>query len=221
MRPMTISSAATRAGRRPAQSWNALTIGAYSAEDDMAGAPTGFAGYAPIAPRGELAPVSRTSVVFDRKKWPLKPDVVADGGNVAASPDRSGLIRPLTSPCSPRDCSDQARASSQRRATPPRPQPRWRQSLRTFEPPTPISGPRRSEGLSSTPPNGHPRCVPLTPSRTRRVVEPTSPIRHGRPGPCARTAKCSGRTDPGCGSSHPPLRTRGNKRRQNPRDEPA
>lgn len=78
----------------PAQSWNALTVGAYSAHDEMSGAPAGFAGYVPIAPRGELSPVSRTSVVFDRKKWPFKPDVVADGGNVAASPDRTGVDTP-------------------------------------------------------------------------------------------------------------------------------
>lgn len=78
----------------PGQSWNALTVGAYSATDDMAGAPSGFAGYHPIAPRGELSPVSRTSVLFDRKKWPFKPDVVADGGNVAASPDRTAVDTP-------------------------------------------------------------------------------------------------------------------------------
>jgi hypothetical protein len=78
----------------PAQSWNALTVGAYSARDDMVGAPAGFEDYAPIAPRGELAPVSRTSVVFDRKKWPFKPDVVADGGNVAASPDGTRVDTP-------------------------------------------------------------------------------------------------------------------------------
>ncbi|MCA2318083.1 S8 family peptidase [Mycobacterium intracellulare] len=78
----------------PAQAWNALTVGAYSAHDDMANAPTGFEDYVPIAPRGELAPVSRTSVVFDRKKWPFKPDVVADGGNVAASPDGTGVDTP-------------------------------------------------------------------------------------------------------------------------------
>jgi hypothetical protein len=78
----------------PAQSWNALTVGAYSAHDDMSGAPAAFAGYHPIAPRGELSPVSRTSVLFDRKKWPFKPDVVADGGNVAASPDASGVDTP-------------------------------------------------------------------------------------------------------------------------------
>ena len=78
----------------PAQSWNALTVGAYSAHDDMSGAPAGFDGYQPVAPRGELSPVSRTSVLFDRKKWPFKPDVVADGGNVAASPDRTGVDTP-------------------------------------------------------------------------------------------------------------------------------
>ncbi|PVE62026.1 S8 family peptidase [Microbacterium testaceum] len=78
----------------PAQSWNALTVGAYSAHDDMSGAPADFAGYQPIAPRGELSPVSRTSVLFDRKKWPAKPDVVADGGNVAASPDMTTADTP-------------------------------------------------------------------------------------------------------------------------------
>lgn len=78
----------------PSQSWNALTVGAYSSHDDMSGAPAGFAGYQPIAPRGELSPVSRTSVLFDRKKWPFKPDVVADGGNVAASPDKTDVDTP-------------------------------------------------------------------------------------------------------------------------------
>ena len=71
----------------PAQAWNTLTVGAYSARDDMVDAPAVFAGWVPMAPLGELSPVSRTSVPFDRAKWPVKPDVVADGGNVARSPD--------------------------------------------------------------------------------------------------------------------------------------
>lgn len=78
----------------PAQSWNALTVGAYSATDDMSGAPGAFAGYVPIAPRGELSPVSRTSVLIDRQRWPFKPEVVADGGNVAALPDGSNPDTP-------------------------------------------------------------------------------------------------------------------------------
>ena len=52
----------------------------------MQDAPAGFAGYTPIAPRGELSPVSRTSVTFDRQKWPFKPEVVAEGGNWAVKP---------------------------------------------------------------------------------------------------------------------------------------
>ncbi len=78
----------------PAQAWNALTVGAYSEHDDMSGAPEGFANYRPLASGGELSPVSRTSVLFDRKKWPFKPEVVAAGGNVAASPDDSVVDTP-------------------------------------------------------------------------------------------------------------------------------
>ena len=78
----------------PGQSWNALTVGAYSEKSDMTGASLDFAGYQPIAARGDLCPVSRTSVLFDRKRWPFKPDVVADGGNLATTPDRTGVDTP-------------------------------------------------------------------------------------------------------------------------------
>lgn len=70
----------------PAQAWNALTVGAYTEHDDMAGAPSDFAGYIPIAQRGELSPASRTSVSFERTRWPFKPEVVASGGNHARTP---------------------------------------------------------------------------------------------------------------------------------------
>ena len=77
----------------PAQSWNSLTVGAYSQHDDMADAPTAFAGYTPIGARGELSPVSRTSVLHGGD-WPFKPEVVANGGNVAASPDKTSADTP-------------------------------------------------------------------------------------------------------------------------------
>ncbi|MDO5285812.1 MAG: S8 family peptidase [Actinomycetia bacterium] len=77
----------------PAQSWNALTVGAYSQRDEMAEAPTGFERYRPLAPRGELSPFSRTSVLHD-DDWPFKPEVVADGGNAAASPDGNSVDTP-------------------------------------------------------------------------------------------------------------------------------
>lgn len=78
----------------PGQAWNALTVGAYSDNDDMSGAAAIFNGYTPIAARGELSPVSRTSVTFDPKNWPFKPEVVADGGNWAASPGLTSVDTP-------------------------------------------------------------------------------------------------------------------------------
>ena len=64
----------------PAQAWNALTVGAYTEKVDIID--PDFAGYVAIAPAGELSPRSRTSVVWDRQ-WPVKPDVVFEGGNLA------------------------------------------------------------------------------------------------------------------------------------------
>ena len=64
----------------PAQAWNALTVGAFTDKVDIID--PAYAGYAPIAPAGELSPRSRTSVVWDRQ-WPVKPDVVFEGGNLA------------------------------------------------------------------------------------------------------------------------------------------
>lgn len=64
----------------PAQAWNALTVGAFTEKVDIID-PT-FAGWQPIAPAGELSPRSRTSVTWDTQ-WPIKPDVVFEGGNLA------------------------------------------------------------------------------------------------------------------------------------------
>lgn len=68
----------------PGQAWNALTVGAFTDLDDMSQA-SDFSGWMPVAPRGELSPFSRTSVAFGRS-WPVKPDVVLEGGNAAQSP---------------------------------------------------------------------------------------------------------------------------------------
>lgn len=80
----------------PAQSWNAITVGAYSRHNDMRGKGVDsehnnrkdadnkdLGGWLPVAEPGEISPASRTSVKFDGKKWPFKPEVVADGGNYA------------------------------------------------------------------------------------------------------------------------------------------
>ena len=64
----------------PAQAWNALTVGAFTELVRITEPDTG--GYAPIAPRGGLSPFSTTSLTWE-KYWPLKPDVVLEGGNAA------------------------------------------------------------------------------------------------------------------------------------------
>ena len=64
----------------PAQAWNALTIGAYTelATIPASAGPT----WTPLAPAGDLSPWSSTSLTFSAA-WPLKPDVVFEGGNIA------------------------------------------------------------------------------------------------------------------------------------------
>ena len=64
----------------PAQAWNALTIGAFTDRVRITEPDAG--GFAPIAPRGGLSPFSTTSLTWE-KHWPLKPDVVFEGGNAA------------------------------------------------------------------------------------------------------------------------------------------
>lgn len=64
----------------PGQSWNALTVGAYTELTWLA--EKGLDGYTPIAKPGSLSPASRTSVIWD-PNWPYKPDVVFEGGNYA------------------------------------------------------------------------------------------------------------------------------------------
>jgi hypothetical protein len=71
----------------PAQSWNALTVGAYT---NLAWiAEQGLEGYAPVAQPGSLSPASRTSLCWN-DSWPYKPDVVFEGGNYAK--DERGFV---------------------------------------------------------------------------------------------------------------------------------
>ena len=69
----------------PGQAYNALTVGAYT---DLAHVRSPeFAGRTPVASRGGLCPTSRTSMMWAAKEWPLKPDVVMEGGNYLQSTD--------------------------------------------------------------------------------------------------------------------------------------
>jgi hypothetical protein len=73
-----------RAGiQDPAQAWNAVTVGAYT-DRVIINDPTFQQGWQPIAPAGDLSPASRTSQAWppeNQKGWPIKPDIVMEGGN--------------------------------------------------------------------------------------------------------------------------------------------
>ncbi|WP_244276310.1 S8 family peptidase [Methylobacterium indicum] len=64
----------------PGQAWNPLVVGACT--DKITIADPTLVGWSAIAPAGELSPVSRTSTIWDRQ-WPIRPDVVFEGGNLA------------------------------------------------------------------------------------------------------------------------------------------
>jgi hypothetical protein len=70
----------------PGQAWNALTVGAVTFLSELRGAE--YAGWTPVAPHGGLAPSSSTSTGWDHKRWPMKPELVVEGGNWAQSPGR-------------------------------------------------------------------------------------------------------------------------------------
>ena len=68
----------------PAQAWNALTVGACTHKDRIVDAEA--AHYPVAAKRGQLSPISTTSCAWD-PDWPIKPDLVVEGGNRAVDQD--------------------------------------------------------------------------------------------------------------------------------------
>lgn len=64
----------------PGQSWNAITVGAYTQLDEIHDRTLN--GYRPVATTGQLSPFSTTSMTWE-DKWPIKPEIVMEGGNLA------------------------------------------------------------------------------------------------------------------------------------------
>ncbi len=65
----------------PAQAWNALTVGAYTEKTRIVD--PSLTSYNPVAESGDLSPFSSTSMTWVNRKWPIKPEVLFEGGNVA------------------------------------------------------------------------------------------------------------------------------------------
>jgi hypothetical protein len=75
----------------PGQAWNALTVGACTHLTDVDGQTWPDA--VPIAREGGLSPASTTSM-FWLNSWPIKPDVVAEGGNGTLNPSPQVSVGP-------------------------------------------------------------------------------------------------------------------------------
>lgn len=73
----------------PGQAWNALTVGAFTEKVE-----TEDKNIAPIASSGGISPYTTTSATWDRA-WPLKPDVVFEGGNVGKNDGFAGMLPSL------------------------------------------------------------------------------------------------------------------------------
>jgi hypothetical protein len=67
----------------PAQSWNSLCVGAYT--EKMIINPAEYPDWEPVAPIEDLSPYSTTSLTW-QDQWPIKPDIVFEGGNCAYNP---------------------------------------------------------------------------------------------------------------------------------------
>lgn len=80
----------TREIQDPAQAWNALTVGAFTEKTRIVD--PALDGYRAIAEQGDLSPFSSTSMVWPDRKWPIKPEVLFEGGNVAINDAHGGVV---------------------------------------------------------------------------------------------------------------------------------
>ena len=71
----------------PGQAWNAVTVGACTELVNITDAEA--EGYQPVAGAGGISPFSTTSSTW-QAQWPLKPDIMLEGGN--AGRDRHGAV---------------------------------------------------------------------------------------------------------------------------------
>lgn len=76
----------TSSVQNPAQAWNAVVVGAHTEKVQVTD--PNFQNHSLVANEGELSPYSSTSLIWERK-WPVKPDVVFEGGNLLKAPDNN------------------------------------------------------------------------------------------------------------------------------------
>jgi hypothetical protein len=69
----------------PGQAYNALTVGSYTRMDRIDQAL--WPGITPLAPHGGMSPSNSTSLMWENQ-WPVKPDIVLEGGNLGVEDGR-------------------------------------------------------------------------------------------------------------------------------------
>lgn len=74
--------------QNPAQAWNCLTVGAFTEKVDIE--KMKYPELDAIAGNGELSPTSTTSFLWNESYWPIKPEIVMEGGNYAK--DKKGFV---------------------------------------------------------------------------------------------------------------------------------
>lgn len=65
----------------PGQSWNAITVGAYAGKNNVLISSKELTDFHAVSPVNSLSPFSSTSLNWDNL-WPIKPDILLDGGNM-------------------------------------------------------------------------------------------------------------------------------------------
>lgn len=78
----------------PAQSWNAITVGAYT-NKTLISEPE-LAGWSTLSEAGDISPHTRTSSLWRKGKAPFKPDIVMEGGNRAIDPPGNNITTPAS-----------------------------------------------------------------------------------------------------------------------------
>jgi len=81
----------------PSQSYNALTVGSYTRMDRID--QQTWPGIFPLSTDGDISPSNSTSLMWD-DQWPIKPDIVMEGGNLAKQGtllmDHVDTLKPLS-----------------------------------------------------------------------------------------------------------------------------
>ena len=75
--------------QNPAQAWNALSVGGFTEKTEFDSEGSNLER---LADAGEASPFTTTSGTWDTKRWPIKPEIVLEGGN--AVKDQYSFIFP-------------------------------------------------------------------------------------------------------------------------------